>query len=155
MKDPVTAEVFKAQIGDKITALNILDNDIDTICNNIKDVLLSSAEEVLRRERRNNKQLVTTELVDLCDKRRELRHKKYTSLDYMTKYQKANREVRMKLKEVREEWIKEQCIIIDKEITTGRSKKAYSTLKTLTKPSHPKASVISDADGNLLIVAQS
>ncbi|KAH3826952.1 hypothetical protein DPMN_128879 [Dreissena polymorpha] len=44
----------------------------------------------------------------------------------------------------------EQCIIVDQEMTAGRGKKAYSTLETFTKTSQPKASVISDANGNFL-----
>ncbi|KAH3721466.1 hypothetical protein DPMN_064393 [Dreissena polymorpha] len=73
----------------------------------------------------------------LCDKGRELRHDKYTSLDSRTNYQKANKKVRKKMKETMEEWIEEKCISIDKEITAGSSKKAYSilVLKTLTKTS--------------------
>ncbi|KAH3857952.1 hypothetical protein DPMN_100570 [Dreissena polymorpha] len=41
--------------------------------------------------------------------------------------------VRKKMKEANEEWIDEQFIIIDKELTAWNNKKAYSTLKTLTK----------------------
>ncbi|KAH3715509.1 hypothetical protein DPMN_058220 [Dreissena polymorpha] len=52
--------------------------------------------------------------------------------------QKANREVKKEMKEVKEEWIEEQCIIIDKEMTAGSSKKAYITLKPLMKTSQLK-----------------
>jgi exonuclease III len=150
LNDPEIAEVFQAQIGGKFAALTTLDSDVDTLTNNIREVLLSTAEDVLGKERRKNKPWVTNEILDLCDKRRELRHDKYTSQESRTEYQKANREVRKKMKEAKEEWIEEQCDSIDKEMTTGSSKQAYSTLKTLTKTSQPKASVIADADGNLL-----
>ncbi|KAH3780671.1 hypothetical protein DPMN_158490 [Dreissena polymorpha] len=56
--------------------------------------------------------------MDLCDKSREPRHEKFTSLDTRTNYQKANREVRKKMKEAKEEWIEEQCVNIDTEIKT-------------------------------------
>ncbi|KAH3717630.1 hypothetical protein DPMN_060423 [Dreissena polymorpha] len=39
---------------------------------------------------------------------------------------------------------------IFKEIIKDRSKNAYTTLKTLTQISKPKASVTEDFDGNLL-----
>ena len=67
----------------------------------------------------------------------------------MGKLPEANREVKKKMKEAKEEWIEEQHIIIYKEVNAGSSKKAYSTLKTLTKTSQAKSSVISDAGGNL------
>ncbi|KAH3846558.1 hypothetical protein DPMN_088860 [Dreissena polymorpha] len=51
------------------------------------------------------------------------------------------------MKEANEESIEEQCIIIDKKMNTGSSKKAYSTLKSLTKT---KSSVLSDAYENFL-----
>ncbi|KAH3707597.1 hypothetical protein DPMN_067007 [Dreissena polymorpha] len=51
--------------------------------------------------RRKNNPWVTTEIMDLCYKRRELRHEKYTSLDSRTQYQKENREVKTKMKEAK------------------------------------------------------
>ena len=55
------------------------------------------------------------------------------------------------MKEGKEELIEEQCTIIDKEITVGNSKTAYSTIKTLTKTSQHKASVISDAESAVVL----
>ncbi|KAH3819063.1 hypothetical protein DPMN_120793 [Dreissena polymorpha] len=60
--------------------------------------------------------------MDLCDRRRELRHEKYTRLDSRTETQKANREVRNKMKEAKGEWIKEQRINTDKEFTICSSR---------------------------------
>ncbi|KAH3819228.1 hypothetical protein DPMN_120962 [Dreissena polymorpha] len=73
--------------------------DSSTITNNIKEVLV--------RKRRNNKRWARTKIVYLCNKRRELRHKKYTSLDFRTEYQKANRGKKKKIKNEKEEWIDE------------------------------------------------
>ncbi|KAH3859402.1 hypothetical protein DPMN_102122 [Dreissena polymorpha] len=42
---------------------------------------------------------VTTEIMDLCDKRRELRHLQYNSLASRENYQKANMDLRKKMKE--------------------------------------------------------
>ncbi|KAH3694835.1 hypothetical protein DPMN_082276 [Dreissena polymorpha] len=66
----------------------------------------------------------------LCDNRREFRKLKYKSLHYRANYQKANKEVRKKTKDAMEEWIKEQCIIIDKVMIAGSGKEADSTIKT-------------------------
>ena len=49
---------------------------------------------------------------------------------------RMNREESKKMKETKEEWIEEQCII-DNEMTAGSRKKTYSTLKTLTQTSQP------------------
>ena len=86
LKNPEIAEAFQAQIGTKFEALNILETDIDTITNDIKEVFLSSAEEVRGKERRKIKPWMTTEIIDLCYKRRELSHEKYTSKDLRSSF---------------------------------------------------------------------
>ncbi|KAH3734304.1 hypothetical protein DPMN_040743 [Dreissena polymorpha] len=68
----------------------------------------------------------------------------------MTEYQKANREFKKKMKGVKLEWIGEHDINLYKEMTIGSSKKAYITLKIIAITNQPKASVIAEADGNLL-----
>ena len=150
LKDPQIAEMFKAQVGGKFAALNILDSEVDTLACDIKEVLLTTAEEVLGRKRRKIQPWVTNEVLDLCDKRRELKGKRHTSVEALANYQKANREVRTKMRAAKEEWIEEQCDNIEKGMETGNSKQAYSTLKALTKTSQPRANVIDDKDGNLL-----
>ena len=52
LKDPKIADVFQAKIGGKFAALCILDNDVDTLVNGLKEVLLSTAEETLGRQRK-------------------------------------------------------------------------------------------------------
>ena len=42
--------MFQAKVGGKFAALCVLDGDIDTLANIIKDGLLSTAEEILRRQ---------------------------------------------------------------------------------------------------------
>ena len=53
LTDPKTAEVFQAKVGGKFAALYILDSNVDTITNSLKEGLLSTAEEVLARQRKN------------------------------------------------------------------------------------------------------
>ena len=51
LKDLKTAEVFQAEVGRKFAALCILDSDIDTLANSLKEGLLATAEGVLGRQR--------------------------------------------------------------------------------------------------------
>ena len=44
LKDPKTAEVFQANVGGKFAALRVLDSDVDTLANSIKEGLLSTAK---------------------------------------------------------------------------------------------------------------
>ncbi|XP_076438257.1 uncharacterized protein LOC143277357 [Babylonia areolata] len=150
LKDPEITDVFQAQVGGKFAALNLMDTDVDTLANNIKEVLTTTAEQVVGKERKRIQPWVTNEVLDLCDKRRELRGKKHSSNEARTKHQQVNREVRMKMKAAKENWIEEQCEEGEKGMEAGNSKRAYNTLKTLTKTSQPRSAVIEDKDGKLL-----
>ena len=150
LNDPEIAEIFQAKVGGKFAALSILDSEVDTLASEIKEVLLTTAEEVLGRKRRKTQPWVTNEVLDLCDRRRELKGKKHTSDEARANYQKAHREVRTKMRAAKEEWIEKQCNDIEKGMEAGNSKQAYSTLKALTKTSQPRANIIDNKDGKPL-----
>ena len=57
-------------VGRKFSALCVLDSDVDTFANSLKEGLLSTAGEVLRRQRKKIQPWVTNEVLDLCDQRR-------------------------------------------------------------------------------------
>ena len=52
LKDPKIAEMFQAKVGGKFSAFCFLDSDVDTLANSLKEVLLSTAEKVLGRQRK-------------------------------------------------------------------------------------------------------
>ncbi|GFR92330.1 craniofacial development protein 2-like [Elysia marginata] len=119
LKDPNISETFRAQIGGKFAALTLIDNDVDTMANSLKEVLVSTAEEVLGRKRRTIQPWVTNEVLDLCDKRRELRKRKFGSNRAMENYQLANKAVRKKMKEAKEKCIDDQCVAIEQVMSSG------------------------------------
>ena len=61
-----------------------------------------------------------------------------------------NREVRKKMKEAKEAWTEQQCKNIEKRMMSGNSKKAFNTLKALTKTQQHKSAVIEDSSGGIL-----
>ena len=52
LKDLKVIEVFQAKVGGKSVALCDPDRDVDTLANSLKEVLLSTAEEVLGRQKK-------------------------------------------------------------------------------------------------------
>ena len=52
LKDPKIAEMFQAKVGGKFSAFCFLDSDVDTLANSLKEVLLSTSEEVLCKQRK-------------------------------------------------------------------------------------------------------
>ena len=51
LNDLKTTEVFQAKVGEKFAALCILDSDIDTLANSLKEGLFTTDEGVLGRQR--------------------------------------------------------------------------------------------------------
>ena len=58
-----------------------------------------------------------------------------------------DREVRKKMKAAKEGWIEKHC---KKGMMSGNSKKAYNTLKALSKTQQHKSAVIEDSSRNIL-----
>ena len=91
LKDPKMAEIFQAQVGGKFAALSLLDNDTDTFTSDINEVLLLTAEEVLGRQQKKIQPWVMNEVLNLCDRRREMRGRKHANEEAWTKYQWVHR----------------------------------------------------------------
>ena len=150
LKDPEIAHAYQARVGGKFAALNLIDQDIDTLANHTKEVLLTTAQEVLGKRRKKNRPWVTSEVLDLCDERRKLKGMKHTSVTANTQYKIVHGNVRKKMRKAKQNWIDEQCSSIDRDMERGSSREAYKTLKSITTTTMPRAAVIDDKDGNLL-----
>ena len=62
----------------------------------------STVEHVLGRQGKQIKPWVTDEVLDLCDRKRQLRRQKHTSTEAGLEYKNENREVRKVLKAAKE-----------------------------------------------------
>ena len=85
-----------------------------------------TANEILGKYRPVKKPWVTTDILDLCAKRRKLKNKKNNKdRDGMAQYGTVNQEIRRGMKKEKENWIGEQCQNIDDYLKKNNSKKAY------------------------------
>ena len=82
--------------------LSSLYSDVGTIAS-----LVSTAEEVLGKQRRKIQPWVTNEVLDLCDQRRQLKQQKYANTETELEHKQVNREVRKKMKAVKVGWIEQ------------------------------------------------
>ena len=65
-------------IGGRFAPLTIISNDdtdIDSMITTFNTAVTETASEILDKHRQNKKPKITTEILDLCDKRTELRKK--------------------------------------------------------------------------------
>ena len=80
LKDPNVLETFQAMIGGKFAPLTVMSNedtDIDTMITTFSTAVTETAIEILCKYRQMKKPCVTAEILDLCDKRRALRKKRF------------------------------------------------------------------------------
>ena len=80
-------------------------NDIDTMITAMNTAITETTNEILGKHRRIKKPWVTSDILYLCDKRRELKKKKGDT-EGRERYKKVNPEIRNILKKVKEKWIK-------------------------------------------------
>ena len=73
-------ETFQAMIGGKFAPLTIMDNedtDLDSMITIFNTAIIETAGYIRGKHRQNKKTGVTAEILDLCDRRRELRKKRF------------------------------------------------------------------------------
>ena len=67
-------------IGGRFAPLTIMSNDdtdIDSMITTFNTVVTETASEILGKHHQKKKPWITAEILDLCDKRRELRKKRF------------------------------------------------------------------------------
>ena len=73
-----------------------------------------TASEILGKHRQKKKPWVTAEILDLCDKKRELR--KRFEPEGSEKYKEVNNNIKRCMKKAKENWIGEQCSEIEENL---------------------------------------
>ena len=104
-------ETFQAMIGGKFAPLTIMDNedtDLDSMITTFNTAVIETASEILGKHRQKKKPWVTAEILDLCDRRSELRKKRFEPEGFQ-KYKEANNNIKRCMKKAKENWIGEQC----------------------------------------------
>ena len=83
LKDPEVAEIFQAKIRGKFAALSILDSDMDMdmLTDTFNTAVTYTANEIPGKYRPVKKPWVTTDILDLCAKRRKLKNKRTTKIE--------------------------------------------------------------------------
>ena len=84
-----------------------------------------------KHRQKKKKTWVTAEIFDLCDKRRELRKKRFEP-ERSEKYKEVNNNIKRCMKKAKENWIGEQCSEIEENLRKNNSKRAYQLVKDLT-----------------------
>ena len=87
-------------IGEKFALLIIVyheDTDMDSMITAFNTSVTETASEILGKHRQKKQTWVTAEILDLCDKRRELRKKRFET-EGSEKYKEVNNNIKSCLK---------------------------------------------------------
>ena len=107
------------------------DTDIDSMITTFNTAVTETASEILGKHRQKKKPWITAEILDLCDKKRELRKKRYEP-EGSEKYMEVNNNIKRCMKKAKENWIGEQCSDTEENLRNNNSKRAYQLVKDLT-----------------------
>ncbi|WP_419653390.1 hypothetical protein, partial [Thiolapillus sp.] len=102
-----------------------------------------TASEILGKHRQKKKTWITAEILDLCDKRRELRKNRFEP-EGSEKYKEVNNNIKRCMKKAKENWIGEQCSEIEENMRKNNSKRAYQLVNDLTTVKQGKATAVQD-----------
>ena len=134
-------------IGGRFAPLTIMSNedaDIDSMIS-ISNTAVTETANIVRRK----KTCATAEILDLCDKSRELR-KKRSKPEGSEKYKEVNNNIKGCMKKAKENWIGEQCSEIEENLRKNNSKRAYQLVKDLSTVKQGKATPVQDRSGKCL-----
>ena len=102
-------EIKDARFASLATLLDE-DADLDSMVTHFNKAVTDTAAELLGKQRRKSKPLVTPETLDLCDQRRDLKKGRGETIrakDYRAIKRKIRTE--MKMANFKETWIQSQC----------------------------------------------
>ena len=131
-------------IGGKFAALTILDADgidMEMFIDTFNTAVTNTASEILGKHRPVKKPWVTADLLDLCDKRRELKKKKKDA-EGVRQYRAANQEIKKGMNKAKINWIDEQCQDIEDSMKKNNSNKAYQLVKDLISTKQGRTTTI-------------
>ena len=102
-----------------LTIISNEDTDIESMITTFNTAATETATEIL------GKHHDTAEILDLCDKRRELRRKRLEP-EGSEKYKEMSNNIKRCMKKAKENWIGEQCSEIEENLRKNNSKRAVS-----------------------------
>ena len=85
--------------------------------------------------------MITAEILDLRDERRELRQKRLEPVG-SEKYTEVNNNIKRCAKMAKENWIGKQCSETEENLRKNNSKRAYQLVKDLTTVKQGKATTV-------------
>ena len=131
--------------------LHLRGDNVEMEWNNLKDIILKSAEKNIPKKRANQKKpWITNEILELIDERRKW--KNVQTVEGKRKYRQLNNKLRRECNKAKINYWKEQCTDIEELERKGRIDQMYEKVRALTGgfKSKMRITAIKDTNGKLL-----
>ena len=123
--------------------------DLDSMITTFNTAVTETASKLLDKHRPKKKPWVTAEILDLCDRSRKLRKKRFGP-EGSERYREGNNNIKSSTKKAKENWIGELCSEFEKHLRKNNRKRAYQLAKDLTTVKKGKATTVQDRSGKCL-----
>eukprot|EP00795_Rhopilema_esculentum_P013000 gene13000-3768_t len=120
------------------------------LCDKFTTGITETAKSILGKRRKTRRPWITKEVLESCDRRRELRRKKNEGKEQLEEYREANKTVRRLLRKAKEEWAEEQANLVESSFESNNARKVFKTIKNLTEQRAKQINIIEDKEGKLL-----
>lgn len=139
---------IREEINEKLSAIQQQINDTDSVDQKLKHInatIQTTTKKHLTKTTTGNRAWMTQEILDLMEQRRKRKN-------HLDKYKDINKQIKKKIKEAKEAWIKEQC----EEMETYEKKydafNMYKKVKEITgNVKKYQIGKIRDKDGRLIV----
>ena len=101
------------------------------------------------RKKKKKTTCFTAEILDLCDKMRELKKKRFEP-EGSEKHKEVNNNIKRGMKKANENWIGEQRSETEENLRMNYSKRAYQLVKDLTTVNQGKATTVQNRSGKCI-----
>ncbi|XP_047469178.1 uncharacterized protein LOC125025251 [Penaeus chinensis] len=137
-------------IGGRFEALlEVEENDLQHLTSEFSKGMDEIAMEVLGKARTRKQPWMTQGILDACDRRRELKARKFKDSDTEKEYRNANIMVSKEIRKAKEAFLEQICQEIEQGFEGNNSKKTFDTIKQLNREKCARQSVIEDKNDNL------
>jgi hypothetical protein len=150
--DKTIKDQFNITISNRFSALSEAE-DINTKCDQIEKVLTETAQEILGRVKKKNKQWLSTETWTTIDKRRKINDKINSTRSERVKkalkieYSSMDRTVKRKAREDKRKWLEDIAGEAERSAENGRMKDIYTATNVIANRKMRQSKAIKNKNG--------
>ena len=126
LKNGTLKAAYQSELASKFAPLLLLESQqAQELYDDFTKSITATAKNVLGKRRKTRRRWVTGEVLDCCERRRELKRKKNEGIQQKEEYRKVNREVRQLLKKANEDWAEEQAKLVEDGFEANNARKVF------------------------------